>query len=142
MGAKDIEGEMNKGSKPIISKLKKQFSKKFKITTESQNKFCFDGTFYNPDLVFWSRKDNSIKAVIEVEQGTRKHMVGGVITADYCMGKMKQTPLMFVLALEKQDRKDYLKRTVMLKKYTKHLREIVIGNYAEVVSVLSKIRKR
>jgi hypothetical protein len=132
-------GKMNKGSKPIIRGLKNKFSKKFKVTTESQNRFCFEEAFYNPDLVFWSKKDNSIKAIIEVEQGTRKHMVGGVITADYCMGKMKQSPTMFVLALERQDRKDYLKRQKMFQAYTCHLKRIFIGNKKEVSSALSRL---
>ncbi len=132
---------MNYGSKPVVSKLKNQFSEKFKITTESQNRFCFDDTSYNPDLVFWSWKDNTIKAVIEIEQGTRKHVVGGIITADYCMGKMKQSPLMFVLALEKQDRKDYIKRLKMLNSYVKYLKDIIIGNETEIIEALKKINE-
>jgi len=131
---------MNGGSKLIIRGLKNKFSKKFKVTTESQNRFCFERTFYNPDLVFWSKANNSIKAVIEVEQGTRKHMVGGVITADYCMGKMKQSPVMFVLAFDEQDRKDYLKRKKLFEAYTKHLKEIVIGNKKEIITALSQLK--
>jgi hypothetical protein len=126
-------------SKPIIDELKKKFGGRFKITTETQNKFCFDDTSYNPDLVLWSRTDNSIRAIIEVEQGTRKHMVGGVITADYCMGKMKQSPLMFVLALEEQDRKDYQKRVKLFREYTRHLKDIIIADKAGIISALSEI---
>ncbi len=130
---------MERRSKPVIDEIKKKFGGKFKVTTETQNKFCFDDTSYNPDLVFWSKLDNSIRAVIEVEQGTRKHMVGGVITADYCMGKMKQSPVMFVLALNEQDRKDYLKRRKLLQAYTGYIKEIIIGNKKEILSALSKI---
>src|SRR3989338_4066369 len=106
---------MERRSKPVIDEIKTKFCDQFKITTETQNELCFDGTSYKPDLVFRSKKDNSIKAIIEVEQGTRKHMVGGVITADYCMGKTKQSPPMFVLALDEQDRKDYQKRIALFK---------------------------
>ncbi|MDD4893984.1 MAG: hypothetical protein PHW54_01550, partial [Candidatus Omnitrophica bacterium] len=104
-------------SQPVIAALKKEFGGIFRISTESENKFCFDGASYNPDLVFRRKDDNSIKAIIEVEQGTRKHIVGGVITADYCMGKMRQCPPMFILALTEQDKKDYKKRIKMLKTY-------------------------
>lgn len=131
---------MERRSKPVIDEIKKRFGNRFKITTETENKFCFDDTSYNPDLVFWSKADNSIKAIIEVEQGTRKHMVGGVVTADYCMGKMKQSPLMFVLALDEQDRKDYQKRITLFKFYVKHLKEIIIGNKAEILKALQEIK--
>jgi hypothetical protein len=101
-------------------------------------------------LVFWSEDGRVIKAVIEVEQGTRKHIVGGIITADYCMGKISQKSLMLssfgdlrrmeVLALTEQDRKDYLKRRDLILHYIKYLRGIVIGNKAEVVKELRKIK--
>ena len=126
-------------SQPVIAALKAKFGNKFKITTESENKFCFDDASYSPDLVLWSQDDNSIKAIIEVEQGTRKHVVGGAITADYCMGKLKQRPSMFILALEEQDRKDYLKRMLLFREYTKHLKEIIIGNEIEISAALSKL---
>jgi len=127
-------------SKPSINSLKKQFKNKFKITTESENRFSFDSAYYSPDLVFWSKDERVIKAVLEVEQGTRKHIVGGIITADYCMGKISQKPLMLVLALTEQDRKDYLKRKNLILHYIKYLRGIVIGNKAEVVKELGKIK--
>jgi len=131
---------MIRHSKPVIHEIKKKFGDKFKVTMEAQNKFCFDNTSYNPDLVLWSKSDNSIRAIIEVEQGTRKHMVGGVITADYCMGNMRQSPVMFVLAIDEQDRKDYLKRMALFHNYTKHLKKIVIGNKKQAVIALSKLK--
>jgi len=127
-------------SKPSISSLKNQFGDKFKITAESENRFSFDSAYYSPDLVFWSKDGRVIKAVLEVEQGTRKHIVGGIITADYCMGKISQKPLMLVLALMEQDRKDYLKRKDLILHYIKYLRGVVIGNKAEVVKELRKIK--
>lgn len=127
-------------SRPVTDEIKNKFGDKFHITTERRKEFCFDGTSYNPDLVFRSKLDSSIRAIIEVEQGTRKHVVGGVITADYCMGKIKQSPVMFVLALDKQDRKDYLKRKKLIKSYTKHIKEIVIGNSKEIITALSKLK--
>ncbi|MBM3252729.1 MAG: hypothetical protein FJZ16_00560 [Candidatus Omnitrophica bacterium] len=126
-------------SQPIIKSLKKKFGNKFNIATESKNKFNFDGAYYQPDLVFYSKENNNIKAIIEVEQGTRKHTVGGVITADYCMGKLKQNPIMVVLALTDQDRNDYIKRIKMLKRYIKHLKNIIIGNKAEIIKILKQI---
>ncbi len=45
---------MRRYSKPVIRELKKKFGDRFKVTTESQNKFCFDDTSYNPDLVYRS----------------------------------------------------------------------------------------
>jgi hypothetical protein len=127
-------------SKPAINSLKKQFRNKFKITTESENRFSFNSAYYSPDLVFWSKDGKVIKAVIEVEQGTRKHIVGGIITADYCVGKISQKPLMLVLALTEQDRKDYLKRKELIFHYIKYLRDVVIGNKAEIVKELKKMK--
>jgi len=127
-------------SKPVINFLKKQFRNKFKVTTESENRFSFDSTHYSPDLVFWSKDGKIIKAIIEVEQGARKHIVGGIITADYCMGKISQKPLMLVLALTEQDRKDYRKRKDLISHYIKYLKDVVIGNKAEIVRELGKIK--
>lgn len=132
-------------SKPIIDGTKKKFENKFKVTTSGkENKFFLDDTntaYYNPDLVFRSKRNNSrIKAIIEVEQCARKHIVGGVITADYCMGREKQSPSMFVLALNEKDKKDYQKREKLLKTYTKHLKKIIIGNKAEVWKALSNLK--
>lgn len=116
-----------KDSKPIIESLKRQFGIKFRVVIESQNRFPIDdGATYNPDLVFRSKKDNSIKAIIEVEQGSRKHVVGGVITADYCMDKQKENPVMFIVALNESRRDNYRKRLPMLNSYKRHLKEIII----------------
>lgn len=116
-----------KDSKPIIESLEKQFGTKFKVVVESQNKFPIDdGATYNPDLVFRSKEDDSIKAIIEVEQGSRKHVVGGVITADYCMGKMREKPLMFIVALNESRRDNYRKRLLMLNSYKQHIKKVII----------------
>jgi hypothetical protein len=127
----------NLSSKPSVNSLKKRFRDKFKITT---NRFSFDSAYYSPDLVFWSKDGRVIKAVLEVEQGTRKHVVGGIITADYCMGKISQKPLMLVLALTEQDRKDYLKRKKLIRHYMENLRGVIIGNKAEIVKKLREIK--
>ena len=87
---------------PAIKKIKDAFGEKFFVSKESRNKFYFDGAFYSPDLVFfYNKKTNKIIAVLEVEQGTRKHVVGRIITANYCMRRMKEKPLMLGLALKK-----------------------------------------
>ncbi len=126
-------------SQPVIKRLKRVFGKKFDVTTESKNTFRFDNAYYQPDLVFRCKKSKKIKVLIEVEQCTRKHIVGGVISADYCMGKHKQKPVMLILALTEQDRKDYGKRVKMLKHYIKHLRGLFVGNEKEVVRRLRNI---
>ena len=126
-------------SQPVIKSLKNKFGNKFVIKTESQNKFCFDDAYYQPDLVLWDKTEKTIKAIIEVEQGTRKHVVGGVITADYCMGKLKQRPVMIILALTEQDRKDYHKRRTMLREYTKNIKGLVVGDNESIFTLLERI---
>lgn len=126
-------------SQPTIKALKKMFGDKFEITTEFKNNFCFDGASYKPDLVFRNKENDTIEAIIEVEQGARKSVVGGVITADYCMGNMKQEPIMLILALEEKDRKDYAKRIKMLKSYVRYIKDIIVGNKATVIQELEKI---
>lgn len=127
-------------SQPVIKKLKKQFAKKFMITTEAGHKFQLDDTFYQPDLVLCCKKSKRIKFLIEVEQGSRKHMVGGVISGDYCMGKIKQKPIMIILALKEQDRKDYGKRVPMLKQYIRNLKKLFVLNEHEVIEKLKNLR--
>jgi len=128
-------------SRPVISFLKKKFGKQFIITTEASNKLDLDNdAYYSPDLLLRDKKDNNIKAIIEVEQGARKHMVGGVITADYCIRGSKNKPLMCVLALHKQDKKDYLKRLTLLKYYSKRFSKIVIGSRDEIVKELLNLK--
>jgi len=124
---KDREG-------PVIKRLQKLFK------DIKRNTFLFDGTKYKPDLVLRDSKDNNIiKAIIEVEGRGRRKMVGGVITADYCMGIEKQKPIMFVIALDKSDEKDYQKRIPMLEHYTKNLKEIVIRDKKHIISRLKEI---
>lgn len=123
-----------------MKSLIKKFGNKFDIKKESKNKFCFDGASYIPDLVFYDKKREKIKIILEVEQGTRKHVVGGIITADYCMGKLKEKPIMLVLALTKQDLKDYRKRQKLIKNYTKHIKKVFIGGSKEIVKFLRSIR--
>lgn len=126
-----------KNSRCISNLLREKFKKKFKITQEKP--FPFDGTSYKPDLVFQDKTDDSIKAIIEIEGSSRKHMVGGVITADYVMGKEKQRPSMFVIALDELDKKDYQKRIPMLKHYTTNLKSIDIDNLKHIISRLKEI---
>lgn len=123
-------------SRPIVRRLTKKLGGKFRITKE---KFYFDETYYEPDLLFRDRKTGKIKAICEVEQGTRKHVVGGVITADYCMGKIKEKPIMLILALTKQDLKDYLKRQKLIKHYIKNLKKVIIDDFKGIISEIIKI---
>lgn len=126
-----------KDSKPIIELLKREFETKFKVIIESQNKFPIDqGATYNPDLVLRGKKDNSIKAIIEVEQGSRKHVVGGVITADYCMGKQDENPIMFIVALNESRKDNYRKRLPMLNSYKRYLKEVIIDCQEGVIKKL------
>jgi hypothetical protein len=114
----------------------KKLGGKFRITKE---KFYFDETYYNPDIVLRDRKSGKIKAILEVEQGTRKHVVGGIITADYCMGLIKEKPIMLILALNKQDLKDYKKREKMLRHYIKNIRKLVFDDFNYIKKFLIKI---
>lgn len=123
-------------SRPIIKRLMKKLGGKFRITKE---KFYFDETYYNPDIVLRDRKSGKIKAILEVEQGTRKHVVGGIITADYCMGLIKEKPIMLILALNKQDLKDYKKREKMLRHYIKNIRKLVFDDFNYIKKFLIKI---
>ena len=130
--------KMNRqNSKSVFRHLKKIFGRKFEITKEKY--FPFDETTYKPDLIFQDKEDGSIKAIIEIENCSRKHMVGGVITADYCMGKRKQHPDMFIIALDEQNKKDYRKRLPMFKKYKKHLKNITIDNKLEITKKLREL---
>ena len=126
-------------SQPSIKKVIKEFGNKFKITKESKNKFYFDGAYYSPDLVFYSKKTNKIEVILEVEQGTRKHVVGGVITADYCMGLLKERPIFYILALTKQDLKDYKKRRKMINQYRKNIKKVIIGDLGDIIQALHNI---
>jgi hypothetical protein len=121
----------------ISNFLREEFQEKFKITQEKS--FPFDGTTYRPDLVFQDKVNDNIKAIIEIEGGPRKHMVGGVITADYVMGKEKQRPSMFVIALNELDRKDYQKRIAMLEHYTTNFKEFDINDLEHIISRLKEI---
>jgi len=126
-------------SQATIKKLIKLFSNKFVITKESKNKFIFDDTYYSPDLVFCNKKNGKIVAVIEIEQGTRKHVVGGVITADYVLGLMKEKSIFCILGLTPQDIKDYKKRKKMIKFYLKNIKKVFIGDLKEIIKVLRKL---
>ena len=126
-------------SQSVIRRLINLFSDKFTITKESENKFYFDGAYYSPDLVFYDKKSEKIKAILEVEQGTRKHVIGGIITADYCMGLRKERPIFCVLALTKQDLKDYKKRQKMINQYIKNIKKVMIGDLKSVVRILHNI---
>jgi len=126
-------------SQPVIKVLIKKFENKFKITKESKNKFYFDGAYYSPDLVLYDKKRGRLKAIIEVEQGTRKHVIGGIITADYCMDSIKAKPVFCVLALTKQDLKDYKKRQKMINKYIRHIKRVVIGDLKAIIKTLCHI---
>jgi len=125
-------------SSKVIKRLSKEFGKKFLI--ESENKFFFDyEAYYSPDLILRDRTTKKIKAVIEVEEGTKKQAIGTVITADYCMAKKKENPVMILLALDKQDKKDYLRRLNLLKTYAKSFTAIKIGDEKEVIQMLKRI---
>lgn len=126
-------------SQPVIERLVKILGEKFTVSTESDNKFNFDDAYYSPDLVIRNKDNNKILAIIEVELGTRKHIVGGVITADYCMGLLGEKPNFYILALEKQDKKDYLKRVIMLKSYIRNLKDILVGDENFVIQHIMKL---
>lgn len=128
---KDREG-------PVIKRLQKLF-KNIKRDIK-RNTFLFDGAKYKPDLVLRdSKHDNIIKAIIEVEGRGRKKMVGGVITADYCMGIKKQKPIMLILVLDESDKKDYQKRIPMLEHYATNLEKIIIDDKKHIISRLKEI---
>ena len=125
-------------SKSVIGKLINLFDTKFEITRENENRFYFDNAYYSPDLVF-RNKNGKIIALIEVEQGTRKHIVGGIVTADYCMGLLKEKPVFCLLALAEDDLKDYKKREKMLMQYIKHINKVVIGDFGDIRDFLAKL---
>lgn len=128
-------------SKPTIDKIAKIFGKKFKIMTGSQNRFYFGKKpYYEPDIVIRSKRTGRIKALVEVEQGTRKHVVGGVITADYCMGLQNMRPVFIVIALTKQDLKDYRNRLHFLKSYVKNLSRIKVFDKTEAIHFLKNLK--
>jgi len=130
---------MKLSSQPSIKRIIKAFNNQFKITKESKNKFYFDEAYYSPDLVLYNKKTAKIKAIVEVEQGTRKHVIGGIITADYCMGLIKAKPVFCVIALSKQDLKDYKKRQKMINKYIRHIKRVVIGDINDIIKILRHI---
>jgi hypothetical protein len=121
----------------IVSLFKKKLGGKFIVT--SHERFYFDNTYYVPDITLRGKKDRCIKAIVEIEQCSRKHVVGGVLTADYCMSMKKIKPIIFVLSLKNKNKVDYQKRIPMLKKYVKALRDIIVGNKKEVLDELTKI---
>lgn len=126
----------------VIDSLEERFKDSFNIVIESGNRLPLDtGAFYNPDLVFRSKKNNKIRAIIEVEGGARKHMVGGVITADYYVMKEGiKKPLFCVLALTERHRKAYLRRRKLLRYYAKRFKNIIVGNREDVIGELEKMR--
>lgn len=122
-------------AKQVVRFLKKKFGNRCKAET-----FLFDGTSYRPDLVLRSKRNNRIKAIIEIEQCSRKHVVGGIITADYCMRNRGEKPIMCVLSLRDENTEDYQKRIKMLKQYIKYLKDIFIGDKDEVAKALARIK--
>jgi hypothetical protein len=130
---------MPKSSRPVINKLIKEFGKKFNISRESKNKFYFDGAYYSPDLVLKKKKNNKIIGIVEIEQGTRKHVIGGAITADYVCKSAHIRPVFVVLGLTSQDVKDYKKRKRLITYYTKSFKKVIIGNFKETVKELKKL---
>ena len=131
-------------SRDIAMLIKEKFGSKFQITLEEP--FPFDTTSYRPDVVVRSSDGKAIKAIIEIEQCSRKHVVGGVITADYCVRKDRQhklfghqKPRMFVLSLKNKNTENYKERLPMLKRYTK-FKGIVIGNKEEIFDALAEIQ--
>lgn len=125
-------------AKDIELLLKKEFGKKFLV--EFQKRFEFDGTHYRPDVIICDKKSRSIKAIIEIEQCSRKHVVGGVITADYCMRKEGEKPIMCVLSLNDQNTEGYRNRLKMLKHYIKSFKKIIIGNKKDIIKALGRIK--
>ena len=125
-------------AKQAVRLLKNKFGNKFIVIP--QERFYFDQTCYIPDITLRSIKNGAIKAIIEIEQCARKHVVGGVITADYCMGKERARPVICVFSLRSKNTKDYKKRIPMLKRYMKAHKDIVIGDKTEVFNALAKIK--
>lgn len=129
-------------AKTIKRLLRKEFDSKFKIFEEYP---CLieESASYRPDLVFISKKNDSIQVIIEIEwKTTRKHMVGGIITADYCMRQKKFSPVMCVLLLDEKRENSYHKREAMLKQYIKSLRDIKIGSKDEIIDYISNLKGR
>ena len=128
-------------SGPTISHIVSTLGNQFDIITGSKNRFYFEhGAYYEPDIVLRSKGKAKIVALIEVEQGTRKHVVGGIITADHCMGLLKETPVFIVVALTVQDLKDYRKRLDFLKSYVKNLKQVDICDVSEAIHKLESLK--
>lgn len=125
-------------TKTIKEHLRNILKNKFDVLFE--HSFKFDNTSYRPDVVLKDKKYKKIKAIIEIEQCARKHVVGGVITAGYCMKKIRPKPIMFVLSLKAKNTKDYKKRIPMLKHYIKSFKDIIIDNKMEIITALMKLK--
>jgi hypothetical protein len=127
-------------SGPTISHIVSTLGNQFDITTGSKNRFYFEHrAYYEPDIVLRSKGTAKIVALIEVEQGTRKHVVGGIITADHCMGLLKETPVFIVVALTAQDLKDYRKRLDFLMSYVKNLKHVDVYDVSEAIHNLKNL---
>ena len=55
------------------------------------------------------------------------------------MGKIGENPSMIIVALDEQDRKDYLKRGKLIKSYIKNLKQVHIFSEKELLKELEKI---
>lgn len=122
----------------VIRSIVLNLQDRYRITQEEP--FDIDGgATYRPDVVLRDKNNNRIVAIIEIENRTgRKHMVGGVITADYCMHKRKQEPTMFVVSFDDQRRKSYQDRLKMLQGYAKCLKKIVIYDVKDATTNIKK----
>jgi hypothetical protein len=129
-------------SRPTISRIVRTMGNQFDITTGSKNRFYFEhGAYYESDIVLRSKQTAKIEALIEAEQGTRKHVVGGIITADHCMGLQNETPVFIVVALTAQDLKDYRRRLDFIKFYVKNLKNVEVYNESEAIQRLESLKK-
>lgn len=132
---------MNKREAVVIRRIEEQLKGRgFYLTRQERFKISSKAT-YRPDLVIRGKSGKIIKAIIEVEWKTsRKHMVGGVIQADYCMGKENAKPLFCLVALDKERCTSMSNRIPMLKSYCGNLYSIKVGNPKVISKALSGIK--
>ena len=132
---------MDKRAGEVIRYIEKQLKgQSFHLTKEERFKISKHAT-YIADLVIRGKSGKTIKAVIEVEWRTsRKHMVGGVIEADYCMGMIKAKPLFCLVSLDNGRCASMGNRIPMLNSYCKNLYSIKVGNPKVISKALSSLK--
>ena len=132
---------MEKRAGDIIGHLAKKLKRhSFHLAKEERFKISKHAV-YRPDLVIRDKANKRIKAIVEIEWRTsRKHMVGGVIEADYCMKKLKAKPLFCLVSLDKKRCNSMRNRIQMLNSYCKNLYSIKVGNLEVISKALADLK--